>query len=918
MYNHKIITAGLKDDIIKIFEFQKFDNEDIEDAIKLIYENDPETNKPKINNYFKTLAAWIFARNQEPYDLIDSLEKAIRATRNRPIEERLQIDDIRVRLDAVFIKNKELTTYVQLAEYIHEKYPKVVVDELKTIQPNEEKENVVFDANGIKIFEINDIEQSREAANGTKWCIGEKGGSNMWQYYRDNFASSFFIVHDQNPPDANLSKVAIDFQKQYITLTDILNHTGSTLSNGWRWEQYKEYLSSKNVNLNATRINPTTNEEELIFQNKPIDKKQVLQTATFRLIIRLDLDDVKRWQNQRCKVRPDDLDFFPELTNPIQASERRFIYEVDNPDAINYLSRWLGLGLKIEDDVFDYLLSSTSSQPLMEKYLNTFVDLPEEQIQKIENNKSWLTTYLRKQIQKTEAKMPGDRYLLNSLFLRIVNLNNEALLKEYVKIANLGSTGNKLDVGGYGITNSYSCQGEYIIEDPAFDPELKQIIKENIITKKDFNPMFGVKLYDFDNPNDKALFNKIENRYSLTKLVKDDPRFIQLQDTNPKVIKFKDANFAGSVEHAMTFRFDEFGFDKNQYGEDKYTISPAGYFLAMLVEGIKDPSQFSYINYFNDKIDNETNPESIQKIEKFKNDLNTSQNNIDFWNDLIKNLPEYFEAGNMFLQDTTYQKLITVLPTDVKTNKQIIELILTAQRATPSRILFTYDNLEIESQNLVDVTIEKIVTNLSSFYSIFTWAKDAKTYLPWDVLSALMKKDPTIINQIKDNPQIANLSGSNRIDEDRSNILKSMVDAYFINYPDAQNVDIETVYNAYFMNRKKLSTMDEYTLLRQPTTFKKLIDQYSLWVIAKISSQTLLQISKDDPNLQEIIKEELKRSGNIFYTPDELALFLNDENNEEQFKEAKIKTLLKIANLLDKKEKYMLADVITMKMKNPL
>ena len=73
--------------------------------------------------------------------------------------------------------------------------------------------------------------------------------------------------------------------------------------------------------------------------------------------------------------------------------------------------------------------------------------------------------------------------------------------------------------------------------------------------------------------------------------------------------------------------------------------------------------------------------------------------------------------------------------------------------------------------------------------------------------------------------------------------------------------------------------------------------------------------------------------GRFYYTPEEIKYFEDEENIESNkdpntyqdnlddtdlFKEAKIKTLLKIANILDKKQKYILADVITMKMKNPL
>ena len=85
--------------------------------------------------------------------------------------------------------------------------------------------------------------------------------------------------------------------------------------------------------------------------------------------------------------------------------------------------------------------------------------------------------------------------------------------------------------------------------------------------------------------------------------------------------------------------------------------------------------------------------------------------------------------------------------------------------------------------------------------------------------------------------------------------------------------------------------------------------------------------------MKKTIQEEIKKTGDLFYTPEELKYFEDEENIESNkdpntyqdtlddtdlFKEAKIKTLLKIANILDKKQKYILADVITMKMKNPL
>jgi hypothetical protein len=60
----------------------------------------------------------------------------------------------------------------------------------------------------------------------------------MWQHYRSNQASTFFVVYDDNPPTSNQKIVAIDFTKNNILLTDIPNNTGQQLSNGMDWEDY--------------------------------------------------------------------------------------------------------------------------------------------------------------------------------------------------------------------------------------------------------------------------------------------------------------------------------------------------------------------------------------------------------------------------------------------------------------------------------------------------------------------------------------------------------------------------------------------------------------------------------------------------------------------------------------------------------
>jgi hypothetical protein len=40
-----------------------------------------------------------------------------------------------VRLDSVIIKDNKFSTYIELSEYVHEKYPTIIVDEKKSIEP---------------------------------------------------------------------------------------------------------------------------------------------------------------------------------------------------------------------------------------------------------------------------------------------------------------------------------------------------------------------------------------------------------------------------------------------------------------------------------------------------------------------------------------------------------------------------------------------------------------------------------------------------------------------------------------------------------------------------------------------------------------------------------------------------------------
>ena len=921
MYNHRIIIAGLRDDIIKIFEYHdSFDQSQILAAINIIDEKDPNTNKPKINNYFKTLAAWIISRNNQPHEIIESLEKAIRATRNRLDEEKLQVSDIRVRLDSVIIKDKNFPTYTELSEYVHEKYPTIIVDEKKSIE--QKIDNVLFNDNGITIYEINDVEESRAASSDTNWCIGKPGGTNMWQYYRDHHASTFFIVHDENPPTPQQAKVAIDFQKDRITLTDIPNHTSIQLTNGWKWEDYQNYLMEKGVNFNATRINPETNEEELIFKNKPIDKKQALQNATFRNLINLNIQDLKKWQNQRSVIVKDTIEFFEELTNPVKTSDRREKYEIDNPDAVNYLSRWLALGAPVEDDVFEFIKNSTSNKQLLEKYLNSNVNLSTNQLDLIKDNRSWLTTYIRKQIQKLEGVRPAERVLRNDLFLDLVNLNNDPLLLEYVKIANT-TTETPIIIGGFGVNQTFNSQAEYLIQDPQY----KEIIKENIATQPGFSPIFNIKLFNYDDEKDKQTFLKLQNKYALEKFIYDDNRFLNLQDSSQRIIDIKDSTLANIFDNRLIHRLNEFDFKK-------YTISPAGYILASLFFNKTAIQNKTIRDSYIDILENQTDPEAKLKIDNFQQQLNQNVNDPKFWIELINKLPDYFRDASIYLNNEHFDKLLQRIPSNIKNNKEIISALLDNENTSSTYIAGLYDIEDNYTQELVDIILEKHVKDFETFMDFFSWIRDAKSNLPFDVLEKLMQTNPEIIMDVQKDPYIEDYMKDFSRGHTKTDIGKKILERYFESNLDTDNIDINFVYNSYFKDKKKVSLQDQLFLNRnQPEILADLINYFGVFVIAKLNPEIVANITNLYPQLKKTIQEEIKKTGDLFYTPEELKYFEDEENIESNkdpntyqdtlddtdlFKEAKIKTLLKIANILDKKQKYTLADVITMKMKNPL
>jgi hypothetical protein len=425
-YSFRIIVAGIKEDILAICNLLGKDAEYFQKLRQLV---------TKYDQKYQVLAAWLLARDVEPIEYIQSIDRYVTLKK---------ITKFSVGKNAVKINDEVFYDPEKLIYYIRIHFPVFALSshdnsnaEQTNNLSNEEIPVIGNPDNSIRIYEITDAQDAINlVGNDTKWCIGEPGPQNMWQSYRDGAASTFFVIEDDNPPTPNQRKVAVDLTSNKILLTDIPNKTGFQLSNGWTWEEYKKYLAEKGVNLEAKRTNSQTNEEELILKNKPLSEDEKTQATAFNAISELSpeglsVSDLVLWQSGKSVIKlPSEGFKFDPMTGKRLRDDK---YEtIENPDAKYYLSRYLGLGGKTKPEVFSYLLEKAGGEDLITKYLNTGFKIPDEEYEIIKTNKQLLTTYLRKQviacIESSEGKNLPDNY-----FQDLISLKRQDLIINYLE-----------------------------------------------------------------------------------------------------------------------------------------------------------------------------------------------------------------------------------------------------------------------------------------------------------------------------------------------------------------------------------------------------------------------------------------------------------------------------------------------------
>jgi hypothetical protein len=425
MYNHRIIIAGIKEDIEAICKYKGITDPEIIQNIR--------ASVAPFDQNLQRFAAWLKIRNIEPDEYVLSIK---RYTSRRAITN-FSVSASAVKInDEAFDEELDENAELNLTEYIHANFP--VIELAKSSDTNKETEDVPVvqnEDNSIRIFEVNDANDAiRLVGSDTSWCIGYRPPRNMWQSYRDGADSTFFVVFDNDPPTPEQRKVAIDFSSNDVMLTDIPNRTGKKLSNGWTWEQYQEYLMGKGIDLKTTRENPETGEEELILANKPRTEEEILQGNVFSTIKfkgGLTLADVQLWQSGKSKITTDEsnLKRFDPNTGARIIPEHEVI---DNPDSRYYLSRYLGLGHPTNDEVISYLLDKVGGEDVLSKYLTTGIKIPDSQYNIIKSDRQLLVSYLRTQIIACEN---STRYetLDSGYFEDLVKTGRKDLLSYYFK-----------------------------------------------------------------------------------------------------------------------------------------------------------------------------------------------------------------------------------------------------------------------------------------------------------------------------------------------------------------------------------------------------------------------------------------------------------------------------------------------------
>jgi len=412
----------------------------------------------KYNSVFKPIAVWMLVRDAEEFE-IDDIVSHLTQYINR---KKLNPGNIKVSKSNIVINDQSIPDKQELINFVHANFP-IAKKQEERVEQSETSHTPILTGDGIKVFKVEKAQDSKQLAADTSWCIAYQGPNNMWQSYRSNQAATFYIVWDENPPNPNQRKVALQYNKNDVQITDIPNRTGSNLSNEISFEYegkmitgrdiptYLTYLKSKGVNIDATTTNPETGEEEKVLKNKPITPEEKLETGLGNYVKRfhnISVDDIKSWSTGKFVLRSTSKDGFIKDNgdNTYSPSDGGFIGKsieipeemiaekthlgksagilpsdsmshllesltIESESVKTYLSKFIGMGWILPYHIFEYLFDVPGGKDCLIQYVNTGLELPKNQIEKVQTNKQLFNSYVKQQLSAWEMGHNGGEIL---------------------------------------------------------------------------------------------------------------------------------------------------------------------------------------------------------------------------------------------------------------------------------------------------------------------------------------------------------------------------------------------------------------------------------------------------------------------------------------------------------------------------
>lgn len=912
MFNNRVIVAN-KDLFIAIFKFKEKNYVDFRD---------------KVNNYnsvFKPIAAWMLARDYDEItinDIVEHLTEYINSKKLNP-------GYIKVNIKSIQINDYSFEDAEEFINYVHGEFPIVRKQEEQSAEDQSER-TPILTGDGIKIFRVDEAKDSKELAADTPWCIAYKGRNNMWQSYRSNQAATFYIVWDENPPTEYQRKVALQYNKNNVHITDITNRTGIKLSNEITFQYqgktitgndiptYLTYLKSKGVDVDAATTNPETGQEEKILKNKPITPEEAMESELGYFVknefSEYSVEDIKSWaigkfilktpkgfikksddgeylvftknnySGRKLKVPVDLIAEETPFDNTLKTESWQTLGHIlksvtfASESIKTYLTKFIGMGWIMPDDIVDYLMEVPGGKDYLIQYVNTGLQLPKTQVEKFSTNRQLINSYLKQQMIAFEL---GHN---NGEFLQYIDTDNEEVknkiieenkknsssanlplkwLKVLPKIGVVKPTGPGFDFGDPFINQLAITYGNTDIYEQFPTLENTKILLHFPEVIKPLKSRARAEDYPW------YIFSNIDQLSDWTVRWKSVPEIFH---DNPEFQVYKTAAEAGQNS-----------YDRMEI-KNRLDNNPEN-FLYYLILNMNDEMQYE---------------EKHSEINK----------NPEFWKFAINNFNS--------LTNTVFKKINIMHPDipdgydeDVEENdindfdeiedeeRQFISLTGFFKNMPPE-ILFSPDIVRLMKSNfeleIINNAVVEMLQNGQNLDSLSAYIKDFDDLAQFNNYGFMLFTQPN---------NVLRLLVQNNFDEQNfmdafGNVISFQFSTFtkLIEWlPELlPKLSDESILKIISHNRGTLPREFLYALYyNKPDFINKYRDQL------KIHTMDMSDFSKLTTRTEEQLKEDVGKIPPIAI-----------DSEEDKF--ASIKTMVKIAQILDFKKKYKLADIITKKL----